>query len=228
MLTNQHTQLREHNDSFCGRSADARAGMASFGCYVLRRLPVAVYVKWDDLDLDIIPPEPCREHEIIGACKTCSNCRFFTGIVAVKPLSATWFFVDPAARKQGKTAGRTDFGISVKRWQVPIAPATCKTLHTLQGSTADPGMLAHWQLPRGLSMSSQWLAVYVMLSRVRGFDRLLSHGLPSRLLLESGPPALLQDLMSELFGSKPEMTKSQAMAARAALKWAAVAAWNVK
>jgi len=45
-------------------------------------------------------------------------------------------------------------------------PALPKTLHGLQGITADPGLIAHFEVPN-VSAETKWLAYYVMLSRVR-------------------------------------------------------------
>ena len=59
------------------------------------------------------------------------------------------------------------FFIIVLRWQLPLASANQKALHTLQGMTAQPGLKAHWSFPPNLPSKTKWLATYVMLSRPR-------------------------------------------------------------
>ena len=62
-------------------------------------------------------------------------------------------------------------------------------------------------------------AHYVSLSRPRSFAKLLSHGLPSRDIMEGGPvEAWLQELDS-LFQDKISKTKIACAKARAALGW---------
>ena len=68
-----------------------------------------------------------------------------------------------------------------------MLPRKQGTLHGVQGKTADPGFIVHWTFPPGLKKESLWLAYYVSLSRPRSFGQLLSHGLPDRSIIESGP-----------------------------------------
>ena len=70
----------------------------------------------------------------------------------------------------------------------------------------------------------EWLATYVMLSRPPSLAQLLSHGLPRREVLESGPPAALQTELEDLLYSKVASTRRACAAARAALGWPARAA----
>ena len=71
---------------------------------------------------------------------------------------------------------------------MPLLPRKQCTLRGVQGKTADPGFIAHWVYPVGLSNESRWLAYYVSLSRPRSFSRMLSHGLPDRDIIEGCPP----------------------------------------
>ena len=80
-------------------------------------------------------------------------------------------------------------------------------------------MVAHWTLPKNLPEDEQWLATYVMLSRPRSLDTLLSHGLPRRELLERGPPESLQNEMQELLLKKIDGTKQACKEARKKLNW---------
>ena len=94
-------------------------------------------------------------------------------------------------------------------------------LHGVQGKTADPGFIAHWTFPVGLSNESRWLAYYVSLSRPRGFSRLLSHGLPDRGIIEGGPPENIANVFEELFSQKIAATKQARASARADMEWPA-------
>ena len=94
-------------------------------------------------------------------------------------------------------------------------------MHGVQGKTADPGFIAHWAFPVGLSAESRWLAYYVSLSRPRGFSRLLSHDLPYRDIIEGGPPENITNAFEEMFSEKIAATKVACARAREALRWPA-------
>ena len=104
---------------------------------------------------------------------------------------------------------------------MPVLPPKQCTLHGVQGKTADPGFIAHWTFPPGLSVENKWLAYYVSLSRPRGFSRLLSHGLPDRDIIEGGPPENITDDLEELFSKKIAATKQACARARAEMGWPA-------
>ena len=89
-------------------------------------------------------------------------------------------------------------------------PAQVCPLYGLQGTTADPGLCAHWAIPKRMDGEVKWLMVYVMLSRVRSLDCLASFGLPDnfRELIESGPPDTLVGNFDRLFTKKAEKTRS--------------------
>ena len=53
---------------------------------------------------------------------------------------------------------------------------TASALHTLQGATAQPGLIFHWRFPRFFSEELRWLATYVVLSRPPSFQQLISIG----------------------------------------------------
>ena len=111
--------------------------------------------------------------------------------------------------------------VQVSRTQCPLLPRKQCTLHGVQGKTADPGIIAHWTFPTVLSNKSIWLAYYVTLSRPRSFSKLLSHGLPSRDIIEAGPPKDLTEAFTELFDKKIKKTKLACARARAQMKWPA-------
>ena len=64
-------------------------------------------------------------------------------------------------------------------------------------------------------------AYYVSLSRPRSFKQLLSHGLPEREIIESGPPADIAKAFKTLFETKIAETKIACKKAREELGWRA-------
>ena len=133
------------------------------------------------------------------------------GILAVQPTTRQWMFKGKGM--QG--------AVSVSRTQCPLLPQKQCTLHGVQGKTADPGFIAHWKSPKGLKRESIWLAYYVSLSRPRSLSRLLSHGMPDRSIIESGPPESITDAFEELFTEKIAATKLACAQARAEMGWPA-------
>ena len=111
--------------------------------------------------------------------------------------------------------------VAVTRRQIPLLPDKISTLHGVQGKTADPGLAAHWKFPKNLSPEALWLAHYVILSRPRSLANLLSFGLPSRKILEAGPPKAITEAFQRVFGDKIEKTKEACAEARRELGWPA-------
>jgi hypothetical protein len=128
-------------------------------------------------------------------------------VIAIRPTTASWTFRVSSTET-----------IDVKRTQFAIAPATAKTNHSMQGSTADPGLIAHWATPN-VSETSSWLSKYVLLSRVRKLSNLLSTDLPSRADFEKGPPEELKHKIDALFTKKIAQTKAACREARKFLQW---------
>ena len=91
------------------------------------------------------------------------------------------------------------------------------TLHVLQGTTADPGLIFDWVFPRHLLEPMRWLAIYVALSRVRRLKNLRSIGLNKdiRRIMEAGPPDSLPAQFQKLFHEKEAQTALDAEAAMA-------------
>jgi hypothetical protein len=114
--------------------------------------------------------------------------------VLVGPMCETWTFADPV------------FGATfrVSRAQLPIMAEAACPLYSLQGSTCDPGLIAHFTMPRRADADIQWLIVYVLLSRVRSLSRLRSVGLTLKIraIIGGGPPALLAKNFETLFREK--------------------------
>jgi hypothetical protein len=129
----------------------------------------------------------------------------------VSPQSRPW-------RYKNKTMKEP---VSVSRTQIPLLPRKQCTLHGVQGKTADPGFIAHWSFPAGISKESIWLAYYVSLSRPRSLSKLLSHGLPDRNIIEGGPPDSIADAFQEMFAAKIAKTRLACANARAQMGWPA-------
>ena len=109
----------------------------------------------------------------------------------------------------------------VLRTQIPITTVKASTLHVLQGTTTDPGLIFHWCFPRLLRRDLRWLATYVALSRVRRLKNLRSVGLSKdiRAIMEEGPPNTLPAQFHRFFSEKEAQTVLDANAAMIALGW---------
>ena len=51
----------------------------------LRKLPLAVIVKLDNVTTEYLPPRPCHEHSFAGPQRDCARCDFRKGCFAVYP-----------------------------------------------------------------------------------------------------------------------------------------------
>ena len=131
---------------------------------VLSELPVAVYIKLDKCNREFLPPVVCLKHQVVGLPKECCACRAFEGWILIEPLTKLWMFRDPL----------TDATLSVKRSQLPLMPEAACALYSLQGATCDPGLVAHFVMPRRADNDIKWLIVYVLLSRARSMSCLRS------------------------------------------------------
>ena len=153
----------------------------------------------------------CEQHRLAGFCKTCSACLAFVGWVLIEPIRRAWTFTD-------SVTGAT---LKVFRNQLPLMPAASCPLYSLQGATCDPGLIAHFVMPKRADDDIKSLCVYVLLSRVRSLSRLRSIGLTSKIrkIIEGGPPSMLAENFEKLFRAKINKTKTAAAAARAALQW---------
>ena len=111
--------------------------------------------------------------------------------------------------------------VKLKRTQVPVVCLKASTLHVLQGTTCDPGLIFHWTLPNRLTTEQKWLAVYVALSRVRNLKSLRSIGLDNKVrkIIEQGPPEGLMLQFTKNFGDKEEETLKLTKTILAQLGW---------
>ena len=127
----------------------------------------------------------------------------------MQPLCRQWTFTDPV----------TGFTFQVQRTQLPLMPEAACPLYSLQGATCDPGLIAHFIMPKRADDDLKSLIVYVMLSRVRSLSCLRSIGLTIKIrrIIEGRPPSMLAENFEKLFRKKIEDTSQAARAARAAL-----------
>ena len=179
--------------------------------FELKRLPNAVYVRLDGVTEEFFEPRVCSAHTIAGYSPKCADCKAFPGLVQICPLSRTWTYNDSAG----------DFKTSVHRHQTPIMHEKAASLYALQGTTTDPGLVAHFAMPNRLDGDIKWLIVYVMLSRVRSLEKLASVGLNDKIrkIIEGGPPNELVGNFEKLFRQKATTTRASARDARTKLGW---------
>ena len=175
---------------------EGRDSIATDGCILLRYMPKCIYVRLAG----------CTETFLLK--RTDFD---VTGVVAIRPKGGSWKFTPSTCAK----------ALTVVRTQIPLLPRKQCSLHGVQGKTADPGFIVHWRYPKRLADASKWLAHYVSLSRPRSFAQLLSHGLPSREVIEGGPPEDLLAELDNLFKEKIQKTKVACAKARADLAWPA-------
>ena len=176
----------------------------------LSELPLGVYVKLDNCTREFLPPMVCQQHQRAGFCKECPECRAFEGWVLIEPVTRTWTFADPV----------TGVTLKVSRTQLPLMPEAACALYSLQGATCDPGLIAHFTMPRRADEDVKWLIVYVILSRVRSLSCLRSVGISKiRKIIEGGPPSMLAKNFEKRCRKKINDTIKHAKACMAALGW---------
>ena len=178
-----------------------RESITTHGCVLLQYMPKCVYVRFDeqkDVHLQASSVS-ASEHDEVD----------LKGVLAIQPVARQWAFKGDGF----KTA------VNIHRTQIPLLPRKQCTLHGVQGKTADPGFIVHWLFPPNLATESLWLAYYVSLSRPRSFSTLLSHGLPKRAILESGPPEAIAQAFKDLFEEKIKTTKIACAKARKEMGW---------
>ena len=100
-------------------------------------------------------------------------------------------------------------------------PADACPLYSLQGATCDPGLVAHFVMPRRADADIRWLIVYVFLSRVRSLANLRSVGLNNSIkkIIEGGPPTMIAENFEKIFREKITATHLAAAAAKNSLAW---------
>ena len=106
--------------------------------------------------------------------------------------------------------------VIISRTQIPLMPAQAVPLYSMQGTTADPGLVAYWFFPQRCTDTIRWLIVYVMLSRPRSLATLKSVNLTKQIrdIIEQGPPSDLVANFDKLFHDK--ITEARKLARQAA------------
>ena len=166
-----------------------RPSIATHGCVLLKYMPKCVYVRLQN-----------SKTSFLGAAGQPSAADML-GLFAVQPK--------PRSSKYKRLSD--DKPVAVNRTQVPLLPMKQCTLHGVLGKTAKPGLIAHWTFPVGLSKISIWLAYYAILSRPPGLAYLFSFGLPSRDIIEGGPPEEITKVFDEFFKQKILRTKKKSV-----------------
>lgn len=145
------------------------------------------------------------------------------GIIAVSPtLTPEPFYLEVQVPIAGAPEHKQKI-IKVKatRQQLPLVIQNASTLYTLQGATADPGLIFHWRFPSKSTKEMRWLTVYMALSRVRTLEQLRSIGLNDsvKTLINDGPPSGMLSRFALLFDEKAAATDIAADAAMSELGW---------
>ena len=138
-------------------------------------------------------------------CKKCGNKRKdLERIFAVQPIPRSWTYDGPELKGQY---------VNVARRQLPLGPARVLPLYSMQGMTAEPGLVAHWTFPPRLDCDIKWLICYVILSRVPSLAQLMSIGLSDKIraIIERGPSDSLVQTFNTLFPDKAEQTLAAAL-----------------
>ena len=105
------------------------------GNFVCPYMPKAIYVKLDECKLQLLPPVPCPEHDQHNP--DCSRCTSAAepGVMAILPLTRTF-------KHFYSSSDKTKYVI-ISRRQLPLMPAPAVSLYSMQGTTADPGLVAY-------------------------------------------------------------------------------------
>jgi hypothetical protein len=205
----------------CGVDFDEReprdhreaAELSSQPLVVLKHLPVAIYLKLDEIEgvqphrLQMIAPRPCPQHAVDGLDADCPACHSCRNVVAVTPYTNKSPWTLNVKLDCGSIAK-----VKVQRRQMPLVCLAASTLHVLQGCTCDLGLIFHWKFPRRLSGDLIWLAVYVAISRVRRLANFRSVGLTDKIrtIIESGPPDSIPAQFETYFAQKEVQTEKLA------------------
>ena len=145
------------------------------------------------------------------------------GIIAVSPmLTSEPFYLDVDVPISGAPEHKPkSIKVKATRLQVPLVIQNATTLYTLQGATADPGLIFHWRFPSKLSREMRWLTVYMALSRVRSLEQFRSIGPMETVkkLINDGPPSGMLSRFALLFDEKAAATDIAADKALSELGW---------
>jgi hypothetical protein len=197
------------------------ASKGDMSMVTLLYMPKAVYVELDAVEgasepPQCIKPRACLIHATEGVQASCERCQQFKNCVVVPAITSPMpWSIEIESKHIGKVNAK------VKRTQLPVVCVKASTLHVLQGTTCDPGLIFHWTLPNRLASDQKWLAVYVALSRVRNLNSLRSIGLKKQIrkIIEQGPPEELMTQFDKYFGDKEVATLKLTRELVAQLGW---------
>ena len=141
------------------------------------------------------------------------------GIIAVEKHLCEPFSHELELEEEGSRARLLK--VNARREQVPLTIVLASTLYTLQGTTAEPGLIYYFKTPKRLSLVMKWISCYMALSRVRSLSTLRSIGLTSDIkeLIDTGPPPGGLTRFLQVFGDKIAKTHDEMAAAMTELKW---------
>jgi hypothetical protein len=142
------------------------------------------------------------------------------GIIAVDKHLCQPFSID-VELPQSRCSRARVLKVRARREQVPLTILTASTLYTLQGTTAEPGLIYYFRTPRRLTLVLKWIACYMALSRVRCLSELRSIGLTSsvRELIDLGPPEGFLTRFQRIFEDKIAHTHTRVEEALLELGW---------
>ena len=142
------------------------------------------------------------------------------GIIAVGQDLCDPFAIDVELPQSQWSRARV-LKVRARREQVPLTIATASTLYTLQGTTAEPGLIYYFRTPRRLTMVMKWIACYMALSRVRSLSELRSIGLTPSIqeLIDLGPPEGFLTRFHQIFKDKIAYTHTHIEDALLELGW---------
>ena len=143
------------------------------------------------------------------------------GISRRQPLASAQFARRSFPVEVHDPGSDTRHTLQVQRRQLPMTINTAITLKTLQGVTADTGLIFHGKLPRFFSQELRWLATYVALSRPPSLVQFISVGLPGELraIIEGGPLQGIITKFNDMLQEKEEATHMRAAEVLRELGW---------
>ena len=100
-------------------------------------------------------------------------------------------------------------------------PYKACSLYALQWAPAEPGLIAHFTMPKRLGDGMKWLILYVILSRVPSLAQMRAVDLDEKVrkIIDAGPPTWLFDAFDNLTKDTHPRTQAACREARLAMGW---------
>ena len=183
-------------------------------------LHAADRVRWQQHDSDAIFILHHAPTVLVKIDENTTDTGLGPGVIAVDKRLCEAFFIDMELEDSQCSTVRC-LKVKAQREQLPLTIAKASTLYTLQGSTADPGLIYYFRTPRRLSNVMKWISCYMALSRLRTLRELRSIGLTPaiRELIDGGPPAGFLTRFLKVFEEKACQTQKDIEEALAELGW---------